>query len=45
MMNIIKAVVFPRMPIINSSRLAHGSVEELSICIPPVEQDLSKSEL
>ena len=45
MMNTIKAVVFPRMSKINSSRLANGPVEELSICVPSVEQDLSQSEL
>lgn len=45
MINTIKAVVFPRMPKINSSRLANGPVEELSSCVPSVEQDLSQSEL
>ena len=43
-MNPIRAVVFPCMPKINS-RLANGPVEELSVCVPSAEQDLSQSEL
>lgn len=43
-MNPIRAVVFLCMPKINS-RLVKGPVEELSICVPSVEQDLSQSEL
>lgn len=43
-MNPIRAVVFPCMPKINS-RLSNGPVEELSVCVPSVEQDLSQSEL